>query len=149
MVLSLHMEIQEKDELQPDEREVAIYSKSAVLWFSILFSPIAGGVLLMLNLRSVGNKREGNLIFLISIVYYFLSRILLGYFNKTFSFSNQNLFICTLILDIIGGGILAEYFFKKYFPHDDYEHKSILRPLMIIFLITIPLSILYLNVVHK
>jgi hypothetical protein len=143
------MLIDETEEQQPDEQGVAIYSKSAVLWFAILFSPIAGGILLMLNLRSAGYKKEGYSVLFFSLAYYVLSRTLLGYLNQTLILSIRNLFICTLILDIIGGGILAEYFFKKHFPDNDYEHKSILKPLFILLLVIIPLSLMYMTMVHK
>lgn len=143
------MEIDETDELQSQEPGVAIYSKWAILGFSIFFSPLVGGILLMLNLRSIGYKKEGNIILLFAIIYFFLSRILLGYLTKMLNFPNQNLVVFVLVLDIIGGGILAEYFFKKYFPDNDYEYKSILKPLIVLLLITIPISMLYLNMGSK
>lgn len=130
------MRIQENEDQQPDEQAAAIYSKWTVLGFSIFFSPIAGAILLMLNLRSAGYKKEGNLVLLFSIAYQLLSSIIFTYIGK-------NLVNYTLISAIIGGGILAEYFFKKYFPEDNYEHKSIWRPLAVALLITIPLVMLY------
>ena len=143
------MEFDETEEQQPGEQQVDIYSKWAILGFSLFFSPLAGGILLMLNLRSTGYKKEGNIVLIFSIAYFLLSRTLLGYLTKILSFPSQNLFIFVLILDIIGGGILAEYFYKKYFPDDEYEYKGILRPLIVLLLITIPISMLYLNMAPK
>ncbi len=144
------MEIQEPNEQQPEEQGVAIYSKLAVLLFSIFFSPLVGGILLMLNLRSVGYKKQGTTVLLLAIAYQFLSSIALNYIanmmrilpNDPAMLRNPQMIICVFILNLIGGGILAEYFFKKYFPHDDYEHKSIWRALIITILIGIPLSML-------
>ncbi|MDB5151815.1 MAG: hypothetical protein JWR54_566 [Mucilaginibacter sp.] len=144
------MEIQEPNEQQPEEPGVAIYSKLAVLLFSIFFSPLVGGILLMLNLRSVGYKKQGTTVLLLAIAYQFLSSIALNYIAKMMKIlpndpamlRNPQMIICVFILNLIGGGILAEYFFKKYFPHDDYEHKSIWRALIITILIGIPLSML-------
>ncbi|MDB5025008.1 MAG: hypothetical protein JWP78_2763 [Mucilaginibacter sp.] len=150
MILSLCMEMQEIDGQQPEEQGVAIYSKLAVLLFSIFFSPLVGGILLMLNLRSVGYKKQGTTVLLSAIAYQFLSSIALNYIAKMMRIlpndpamlRNPQMIICVFILNLVGGGILAEYFFKKYFPHDDYEHKSIWSALIITILIGIPLSML-------
>src|ERR1700761_5815406 len=69
----------EEQEHYPEEQGVAIYSKLAILLFSIFFDPIIGGVLLMLNLRSVGYKREGTGVLLFSIAFYFISSFLISY----------------------------------------------------------------------
>jgi hypothetical protein len=145
------MEIQESDEQQPDEKGVAIYSKWAILGFSIFFSPIGGAVLLMLNLRSIGYKKAGISVLLFAIAYQFIAGILLASLlrnagapiNKQDIIGNNKMFIYSLIINIIGGGILAEYFFKKYFPEDDYEHKSIMIPILIALLISVPISLLF------
>ncbi len=137
------MLIDETEEQQPDEQGVAIYSKWAVLGFSIFFSPLIGGILLMLNLRSTGYKKEGNMVLLFVIVYQFLQGISLSYVAKAMGIAPNDptilqkpkIVIYLSIVNIIGGGILVEYFFKKYFPYDDYEHKSIKKPLLIVFLI--------------
>jgi hypothetical protein len=144
------MEIQEPNEQQSEEHGVAIYSKWTVLLFSIFVSPLVGGILLMLNLRSVGYKRSGTKILFFAIGYQFLSSIPINYVASMMSippndkamFQNPQVIICVFILNLIGGGILAEYFFKKYFPHDDYVYKSIWKTLIIVLLIAIPLSIL-------
>ena len=144
------MEIQETDEQQPEEQGIAIYSKLAVLLFSIFFDPIIGGILLMLNLRSVGYKKQGNMVLLFAIAYYFASSFLITYVAKMMGIpltieamlQNPKIIVALLIMKIIGGGILAEYFFRKYFPHDDYEHKSIWKALIITILVIMPLSML-------
>ena len=140
----------EEQEHYPEEQGVAIYSKLAILLFSIFFDPIIGGVLLMLNLRSVGYKREGTGVLLFSIAFYFISSFLISYIASAMGIAltmdnllkNPRIIVTLLVLKIIGGGILAEYFFKKYFPHDDYEHKSIWGALLITLLVIIPLSML-------
>src|SRR5437879_5605732 len=82
MILSLCMEMQETDGQQPEEHGVTIYSKLAVLLFSVFFSPVVGAILLMLNLRSVGYKREGTMILFFAIGYQFLTSIPLNYVSK-------------------------------------------------------------------
>jgi hypothetical protein len=144
------MQIQEPEQQQPEEQGVAIYSKATLLFFSIFFSPLVGSVLLMLNLRSAGYKRQGTMILLLGIAWQFLCGIAVNYAAKLLGFPQNDtkvlqhpqVVVLVLILNIIGGGLLAEYFFKKYFPLDDYEHKSIWRALLITLLVCIPLSML-------
>ena len=150
MLLSLCMEFNETEGQQPEEQNVAIYSKWAILFFSIFFAPLIGGILLMLNLRSVGYKKEGTRILIFSVLYYFVSSLIITYIaqmlggplNNKAIMQNPKIIVGLLILNIIGGGVLAEYFFKKYFPDDNYEYKSIWKALFITFLLIIPLSML-------
>jgi hypothetical protein len=142
MNLSLRMEFEEQEEQQPEERGVAIYSKWAVLGFSVFFSPLIGGILLALNLRSAGYKDKAILVVAFSIAYQLVAGILLNQ-------SGKDLGVLSLVSNIIGGGILAEFFYKKYFPDDDYEHKSIWKPLLIVLLITIPLAIVLRDMIPK
>ncbi|MBS1521537.1 MAG: hypothetical protein JST50_11100 [Bacteroidetes bacterium] len=143
------MDFQENDEQQPEQQDIAIYSKWAILGFSIFFSPLFGGILLMINLRSIGFKRQATGVLLFSIAYVFISALMV------FSVSNipqnataltivQNTqyVIYSIVAQIIGGGILAEYFFKKYFPADHYRYKSVWRPLAVILIISLALSLL-------
>jgi len=144
------MEMHETEPQRPEEQELAIYSKLAVLLFSIFFSPLIGGVLLMLNLRSAGYKKEGTRVLLFAIAYQLLSSVAVSYVAQLMRIKpddpamlkNTQVIVSLIILNIIGGGILAEYFFKKYFPDNDYQHKSIWKALLITLLISIPLSML-------
>lgn len=150
MILSLRMDFKDTDELQPPEQQdIAIYSKWAILGFSIFFSPLIGGILLMINLRSIGFKRQATSILLFSIVYQFAAATIIGSvmklppdINAMALLQNTQFIIYSLVAQIIGGGILAEYFYKKYFPADDYKFKSVWRPLAVIFIITLAINFL-------
>ncbi len=84
-------ETPEIDEQQPEEHGVAIYSKLAILLFSIIFdTPLIGGILLMLNLRSVGYKKEGTRVLLIVILYQFMSGIVVGAFFRNLPTHTNN-----------------------------------------------------------
>src|ERR1700712_803835 len=110
------MQIKEPDEeQQPEEQGAAIYSKATLLFFSIFFSPLVGSVLLMLNLRSAGYKRQGTMILLFGIAWQFLCGIAVSYAasllgfpkNDTKVLQHPQAVVLVLILNIIGGGILA------------------------------------------
>jgi len=107
------------------ETKPAIYSKRVIYVFSVLFSAIFGGVLLMKNLRSIGEKKVANLILLGSIAYTILIIIIGNSIN-----GNKSSF--GILSCLVGGAILSEYFFKKYFPDaDSYEKKPFWIPLII------------------
>jgi uncharacterized protein involved in response to NO len=143
------MDFDETNGQQPEQQDIAIYSKWAILAFSIFFSPLFGGILLMINLRSVGFKKQATGILLFSIAYVFISALVVFSVsgipqNATALVIVQNTqyVIYSLIAQIIGGGILAEYFYKKYFPAEQYRYKSVWRPLAIILIITLAISLL-------
>jgi hypothetical protein len=149
MILSLRMDFQDTDEQHPEQQEAAIYSKWAILAFSIFFSPLIGGILLMINLRSVGFKRQATSILLFSVAYQFAAAMAIGSvmklpanINSMALLQNTQFIIYSLVAQIIGGGILTEYFYKKYFPADNYRYKSVWRPLAVIVIITLTISLL-------
>jgi len=136
------MEFEEQEDLQPEKPPIAIYSKWAVLGFSIFFSTVVGSILLMLNLRAIGNKRAGYIVLLFGIAYKVITGILLGLIipppkvSATMQeiLSNPKLIYYSLAVDLLGAAILTEYFFKKYIPaNNGYERKGIGIPLLVIF----------------
>jgi hypothetical protein len=139
----------------PEEQEgdyVEIYSKKAIFWFSILAMPLIGGVLLVLNLRAAGFKKAAYTVAIFSVLYTAISDLAVSeyliHFKVNLTVYNTNLFILSLLsiaLNIAGALILTEYFFKKYFPEDDYYPKSIASPLFITVLIIIALKFLGIN----
>jgi hypothetical protein len=142
------MNFQDTDEQQPEQQETAIYSKWAILGFSIFFAPLIGGILLMINLRSVGLKRQATGVLLFSLAYQFVAAVVIARVmklpanvNSLVLLQNKQFIIYSLIAQIIGGGILAEYFYRKYFPADHYKYKSVWRPLAVILIITITISL--------
>jgi hypothetical protein len=131
---------------QPDENlsyepenNPKIYSKRAIMGFSVFFSAIFGAVLLMQNLRDIGKKKEANVILLLSILYTAISIYIVNIPEKPTSSLS---FLC----NIIGGAVLSEYFYQNHFPEDEkYEKKKIWKPLIISIIITIPffLALIY------
>jgi len=148
------MEFEENDPIEEQEGEaVEIYSKKAVFWFALLLGPIFGSILLMLNLKEVGYKRASNIVLLFTILFDCISEVGLFLYVK---YSHIDLFalqqkmmkykpgdasfldekvvfltISALGLRIAGALIISQYFFKKYFPDNDYYSKSISNILLI------------------
>lgn len=144
------MENQETENEPYEDPAPAIYSKWAIAGFSIFLSPIAGAILLMLNLRSIGYKREGTGIVLFTIAYQIIAAIVLSRFiniatihNTKDLLANKQFAIYSFVSGIIAACILTEYFFNKYFGGNDYETKSIWRPLLITILILLCVNILF------
>ena len=120
---------------QHSENTVKIYSKRAIMGFSIFFTPVFGGVLLRQNLIDYKMKKEANIALWVSIgltALVFVITEIMPISTSTF----------TIVLNIIGGSILSEYFYKKYFPNKKYEYKKIWKPLIISLIITIPLALI-------
>jgi len=143
------MDFKDTDEQHPEQQDITIYSKWTILAFSIFFSPLIGSILLMINLRSVGFKRQATGILLFSIGYQFVAAMVIGSImklpanvNSMALLQNKQFIIYSLVVQIIGGGILVEYFYKKYFPADNYKYKTVWRPLAVILIITLTISLL-------
>lgn len=129
---------------QQPEDYVEIYSRNAVLWFSILADPLIGGVLLCINLWVVGYKKAFALVVGFLIVYGTGVTLAEYWFVNNFKL-NQNLPRLTqndiifasgsFVLRILGALLLTQFFYKKYFPDNDYYPKSIFKPLLITILL--------------
>ena len=128
--------ISTEETTQIAESPIQIYSKTAVLGFSIFFGPIFGGVLLFQNLRKIRKYQESNWILVGSIAYtlfQIIANTSLQAKGYSFSFS----------LSIIGGLLLGKYFFAKYIPENsNYETKPIWTALIISLIIILPIWIL-------
>ncbi len=113
-----------------------IYSKQAILSFSIFFSTLFGGVLLYKNLIEAKRKTEAYTVLGVSILLTIIA-IILGAIQENPKSSYA--YLCGLI----GGCILAYYFFPKYFPNEEqYEKKPIWIPLIIGIAITLVFVVL-------
>jgi len=134
---------------EPEDNYIDIYSKRAVLWFSILASPLFGGVLLLLNLKAAGFKQAFYIVLGFMILITIAADISLNEFMLTHKFSltvpSSNLFVfysISVAFNTAGGLILAFYFFKKYFPDNDYYPKSIVTPVIVTVLAVLILRII-------
>ena len=135
------MDVDEYD--LPEEQEgeyVEIYSKWTILGFATFPTPIFGSVLLILNLIAAGYKKVIWQVIVFTILFVVAENLVLNHFfpmPKVIdpTHINPQLFIIaglSLVANFIGGSILSFYFFKKYFPEDDYYPKSIASPLIVL-----------------
>jgi hypothetical protein len=144
------MEIDENNvpEKQGDDY-VEIYSKAAILGFSIFPTPLFGGVLLMMNLNAAGYKKAIYSVLIFLLVYFFAVNIITSEILLAFKIDVTKINLAvpskalipvyglSLLFNIIGGLILTQYFFKKYFPDNDYFPKSIASPVLVIVAIMV------------
>jgi len=127
---------EEPEEIQENpEDAVDIYSRRAVLGFSIFFSTLFGGVLLMINLWQVGYKKAAWVILAFSLGYTLLTSMIVR------SMGIQNNF-AAIGFNLLGGVILINYFFPKYFPDEDYYPRPIWNALAVTILVFIGLGML-------
>ncbi|MDB5145025.1 MAG: hypothetical protein JWQ66_3738 [Mucilaginibacter sp.] len=148
------MEFNEDKKEYADDEYVDIYSKKAIFWFSF-FSYIYGGVLLIINLYAAGYRRAVTQVLLFLLTFYFLSiyaiqslgiKIDMAMITKATSAAKPDLAQLLPLLQLIGitfafnivaGLVLTQYFFKKYFPDDDYYPKPVLQPIIIYIILSI------------
>ncbi|MEY8760851.1 hypothetical protein [Chryseobacterium tongliaoense] len=106
-----------------------IYSKRAILGFSIFLSVLFGGVLLYQNLIDVKKKKEAYIVLGTSVVLTIIT-IILGSFQENPKSSYG--YLCGLL----GGCLLSYYFVPKYFPNEEqYPRKPLWKPLIIAVII--------------
>jgi len=107
-----------------------LYSKKAILGFTLFFSTIFGVVLLMYNLKVMNKHKARTQVLVFGILYIVLSYALLEVLPK--------IYFITLIFNFIGYAILVEYFWNKFLGRDlPHEKKSVTKPLVISLLITV------------
>ena len=123
-----------ENSLEREQNEIPkFYSKKAILGFSIFFSSIFGGILLMQNLKEIGMKKEAKTVLNTSIILTVLPFLLAWLMEKEVS-------TYTFLVNLIGGLVLSEFYFGLYIPKElIFESKKIWKPLLISLMITIPL----------
>ncbi|WP_426478734.1 hypothetical protein ACP3T3_04540 [Chryseobacterium sp. CBSDS_008] len=108
-----------------EEKLPKIYSKKAILGFSIFLSTLFGGVLLYQNLIEVNKKKEAYTVLIISILLTIITGVIVNIPEEP---KSSLAYLCGL-----GGGCLLSYYFMpKYFPDEErYSKKAIWKPLII------------------
>ena len=124
---------QEPEESQ--DEQVELYSKWAIRLFSLFFSPIVGGVLLMINLAKAGYKQAAGIVLAFAVGYTFILASILGSLGIGAG-------LTPLLTNFMGGLILSDYFYAKYFPEDDYYPRPIWGALGAVLLMNLTLFLI-------
>lgn len=122
-----------------DESAPRLYTKQAILGFSIFFSPLFGGFLLMQNLNQLGNRKGKMQILLFCLLYTVAVITAVNLITKPDS-------SITLLLNCLGAGWLLYFWWPKFIsPELEYRPKAIWKALAVSFMIVIPfvLAVLY------
>lgn len=107
-----------------------IYSKKAILGFSILMSTLFGGILLYQNLIDIKKKKEAYMVLGISILMTIVTIIIVNIPEEP---KSSLAYVC----GIAGGSLLSYYFVPTYFPDEEqFPKKKIWKPLIIAVIIT-------------
>jgi hypothetical protein len=123
------------DEELIEETAPTLYSERVIYVFSVLFSVLAGGILMARNLKEVGRKDGIPHVIAFSLIYTFLS----GYFMNVSKFG----LVGTVLLAVIGSMVLTSYFWNAYIGKGiAYYPKSYRKALIITILILIPLFLI-------
>lgn len=122
-------------EMDEEDDIPKLYSDRLIYSFSILFSVIAGGILLARNLKEVDRRDGIPHVIAFSVLYTFLSAYLLNVINVGLA--------GTVFFAIIGSMVLNSYFWNVYIGREMvYARKSYRKPLIIALSILIPLFLL-------
>ena len=112
------------EEENSEQQFPKLYSKTLILIFAILFSTIFAAVLLILNLRSLGKRKEALWVLVFATIYLFSTALVMQAFSLSPSM--------TVIANVIGAAILNEFFWNKFIGRDlAYQKKSWLKPALI------------------
>ncbi|MDH6253917.1 uncharacterized membrane protein YidH (DUF202 family) [Chryseobacterium sp. H1D6B] len=108
-----------------------IYSKKAILGFSIFLSVLFGGVLLYQNLIEIKKQKEAYIVLALSVFMTVITIIIVNLQENPRS-------SIAYLSGMAGGSILSYYFVPKYFPDEDqYPKKSLWKPLLVGLIITV------------
>ncbi len=119
------------DEVVMEELPV-LYSQTAILAFTIFFTPLFGGILLAMNVHKVRSSRTWQVV-LISIVL----TTLVGLANYLIPQSN----FVIILIPIAAGFILSELVWNRFIGKGvPYMQRRVLIPLIIALAITLPIA---------
>jgi len=109
-----------------------LFSQTAILAFTIFFSPLFGGILLALNIKTVKKPGIWQVVSL-SLIFTAISGFVTYYLLPPGSFF-------AILIPIIFALLMSELIWTRFIGKKvDYERKSIAIPLLIAVLIAIPL----------
>ena len=114
-----------------DTNSPLLYSKRMIYTFSVIFNTVFGAVLLAINLK---NKKQKIVVITFGVLYTMISGVVYqAYMSKKFG--------AFYLLNMLGGGLLALFWDKYIGKETKYRAKPYWKPLIISFIITIPIVV--------
>ena len=96
-----------------------LYAKSVILWFSFLFSPLVGGVLMLINLYRINKMSFGITVFLASVVYTLGSL----YVGSVIPYTASSRLL-VLLLNLAGANLLSGPVWKNAIGKMEYNKAN-------------------------
>ena len=107
-----------------------LYSKTLILVFAIIFSTLFAAILLMINLRKIGEKSARIQVLIFTVLYMIATGVAIQALQLSPSL--------TIIFNVIGAAILNEYFWNKYIGDIEYEKRNWIKPTLVsLFIVTV------------
>lgn len=128
---SYHTEITDQEN---SEVLLKLYSKRVIYAFSIIFSTLFGTILLMSNLKQIGDNKARLEVLVFGLIFTIGSMLSLNTIELQANFG--------ITLNILGGIILNEFFWNRYIGKETkFEKKGWHKPAIISAIITLPFAI--------
>lgn len=109
-----------------------LFSQTAILGFTLFFSPLTGGILLSINLARLHKK---------GILPVMVFAVIFSAFQGYVGMRLEPGSIIPILLNIAGGLILSEFIWNNFIGKGTkYQRRSILIPMLIMMAIFIPLA---------
>lgn len=116
-----------------------IFSKNSIWIFSLFFSVLAGMILMRINLKSLGYEKKAREVIVFGVSFMIIQTVA-AFFLMQITPHSQSL---TLIMTFIGTSLLYHFYWERVIPSDlEYEKRSTFVPLIICFLIILPLLLM-------
>jgi hypothetical protein len=110
-----------------------LYSVVSIMVFSVLFSVIAGGIMMFVNFRRTGHKAESFRVLGFSLLFTLISVIILSFAGATSP-------VISVILNILGGYLIEQLFWNRVLgPGFNYHKQEVWGALIVAILIISPL----------
>ncbi len=112
----------------------SLYSVRAIQLFSVLFSVIAGGILMAINFNRTTQKSEAIKVILFSIVYTIVSVLIIN------SLGTQSP-ILSVVMNFIGALLIEQFFWKRVFGSEfRYNKQQIWGAMLVAIILISPLA---------
>lgn len=109
-----------------------LFSQTAILGFTLFFSPITGGILLSMNIARMQKK---------GVIPVVIFSIIFSLFQGYVSMQLQPGSIIPILLNVAGGLLLSEFIWNNFLGKGlAYKRRSIIIPLIIVIAIFAPIA---------